>query len=501
MNLYNDQDKDNLLKKIEEIQEKAESIANAKIEPTIDKMWDIIYTVRDFVIEKKRKIYGGFALNLLIEDVAPQDKFYDEDNVKKWDIDFYSPTPIEDAREIANRLHKKGYKHIIANEAQHDETYKVFAETLDCADITYVPKNIYHKIPIKDIKGMRITGVYFMMIDYFRVLTDPLTSWFRLDKTFDRLVLMLKHYPLPSITDSINIEPPELDLDVAFNVVHKFLIDRESCITVGMYALNHLVKESKIYERIKKNKKSNLTKIDITYINYYEIITTQYKTDTRDLILKLYETFPEQKNRITYEENYPFFQYFGYNVNIKFDDEIICRVYHYNTRCIPYKDVPALYFKNSDYIKHKGNIRIGTYALQILYNLINVMKARTDGNHNDKHLYFTIISHMIETRNYFFEQNKKDIFSDSLFQEFITKCIGDMLRPQVEKAKRIERRRKAGKRYTWSYNPDNENDRNNNSNYFFKNSSGNFIRNEKNRKIDLTNNIVSEDNILSDEEN
>ena len=67
---------------IEEIKELANSLKGKRAEPTHAKMWDIIYTVRDFVIEKKRKIYGGFALNKLIETVDPKDKFYDDENIE-----------------------------------------------------------------------------------------------------------------------------------------------------------------------------------------------------------------------------------------------------------------------------------------------------------------------------------------------------------------------------------------------------------------------------------
>src|SRR5579872_3638499 len=227
MSLYKDSDSQALIERVDDIMKAADALSAKKIKPTTDDLWEIIFTVRDFVIEKKRKIYGGFALSKLIEAIEPADKFYSDDDVKKWDIDFYSPYPIEDAKEIANRLYAKGFSFIQAREAQHDETYKVFAETNDCADITYVPRNIYNKIPYQEIKGLYITGPQFMMIDYFRVLADPLTSYFRLEKTFVRLCTMMRHYPFPRNVSKIEIVPPDRDLDIAFHTVHEFLINRE----------------------------------------------------------------------------------------------------------------------------------------------------------------------------------------------------------------------------------------------------------------------------------
>ena len=145
--MYTDKDNSKLQNNIEDIKLQVEKIILTKLEPTEDKRWKIVNIVRDFVIEKRRKLYGGFALNELIKDVDPSDVFYDAKNVKCWDIDFYSPNPILDAMELANILHKKGYKHIRASEALHDETYKVYVETEEFADISYVPKPIYNKIP------------------------------------------------------------------------------------------------------------------------------------------------------------------------------------------------------------------------------------------------------------------------------------------------------------------------------------------------------------------
>ena len=499
MSLYSEDDSKLLDERIEDILKEADVVSSKLVEPTKDKVWEIIYIVRDFVIEKKRKIYGGFALNKLIEQIEPKDKFYDDDNVDSWDIDFYSPDPISDAKEIANRLYGKGFRHIVAREAQHDETYKVFAETKDCADITYVPRNIYNKMPFKEVNGMQLTGPHFLMIDYFRVLTDPLTSYvIRLQKTFDRLCLMVKHYPLPYNTSSIDIVPPDRDLDVAFHTVHEFLTNRQSTITVGLYAYNHLIRESGISEEKKKNK------IDYIDINYYEVISTEYKSDARDLILKLKEKFSVSPDRVTYQENYPFFQYLGYSVNIYFDEEIICRMYNYNSRCTPYFDVPALYFKKSSYDDNEGTIRIGSFATLMMYNLIDIMKARTDNDQNTKNLYYTVISHITDMKKYYFEKTKKTIFDDSLFKEFILRCAGNTMTPQMEKTIRMDKKKKAGKRYAWNYAPENDKGRESDVRYIFKNSSGNPIRNEKNKKISLTESQSTDndvDNIEDEDEN
>lgn len=529
MSLFRKSDIEDLDNKIDDIVKAADRERYQKVRPTKDQMWEMIYTVLDHVSDKKRKIYGGFALNKLIGSVAPEDTFYEDENVEDWDIDFYSPDPIGDARDIANALHDKGFEFVAVQEALHEETYKVFAENIDVADISYVPRNIYNRMPFKEVKiqqpgirGMQektvyLTGAHFMMIDYFRVITDPLTSYFRLKKTVDRLHLMDKHFSLPHNTSSLNIEPAEDDLEIAFRTVHEFFTDRESTIVLGVYAYDQLVKESGIQDREitggadRKNKKSSRalsrgrenpkkqTEIKMIPVNYYEAISTKYKRDARELILKLREKFLDDGKIITYEESYPFFQYLGFSVTIYYEDDVICKLYHYNHRCTPYNTVPAYYFgkKTAEIISTNkdAKVQIGSYPMIILYNLISIMKARVDNDHHTKNLYYTLNSHLIEMKNWYLQNSNKTMYDDTLFKDFVLHCRGEMLTPRREKQLRIEKRKAAGKRYTFNYRPQNDADRNADINFRFKNSSGNPIRNERNRLIDLT---VDELNIKDD---
>jgi hypothetical protein len=490
--MYTTKDNDNLQKNLDDIKQQVDNIILTKLEPTLDKRWEIVHIVRQFVIDKKRKIYGGFALNELIKEVSPDDVFYDEKNVKCWDIDFYSPYPIIDAIELANILHEKGFKHIRAGEALHEETYKIYVETEDFVDITYVPKPIYNKIPFKPINGMRITGVHWLMIDYLRVMTDPLTSYFRIDKVFSRLCKLVTHFPLPHNTSVIEIDPPDRDLKIAFENIFEYLIDNKTCINVGMYAYNHLINESQITERKSsdkhhsrsKNGKKIETIMNYIDINYFEIISTNYVEDVKNIILKLKQTFQNAENKITYEEYYPYFQYLGFSVIILFEGEIICKIYDYNNRCIPYKQVSALYYTNGIVIKNKGTVNIGTFGLIMLYNLVNTMYAKTYNDHKSKNLYYTLMSHMIEMRQYYFKKNNKDIFDDTLFQEFVLNCTGDTASPTRERQERIQKKKEAGKSsYTWNYYPDGNSKKDISSNYIFANSAGGPINNKRNRKI------------------
>ena len=136
---------------------------------------------------------------------------------------------------------------------------------------------------------------------------------------------MTKYYPLPKVKDTnVAIVAPDKELDIAFRTVNNFLKNKETIVTVGMYAYNHLIKECKT------------DKVKYSDVNYYEVVSTFYKKDVKDLIFGLYDKFPMAKSKITYKEFYPFFQYFGFRTQIYYDETLICVVYHHNMRCTPH---------------------------------------------------------------------------------------------------------------------------------------------------------------------
>jgi hypothetical protein len=289
----------------------------------------------------------------------------------------------------------------------------------------------------------------------------------------------MKYYPLPKNNSPISLESND-EFDVAFKTINQFLTNRTSTITVGMYAFNHLIKESGI-----KEKKGNEN--DFTTVNYYEFITTDYVKDTLEILKLLNSKFGNINGIITKTENHPLFQYLGNSTNIYLKNELICKIYHYNYRCTPFNDVKPYFFSDSKYelineTDEKGFIRIGTLSVLMMYNLISILKARIDSKAIDKDTYYAMNSQIITMKDYYLKNNKKTLIDDGLFQEFQVRCIGNMETPQMERQKRIKKKIKAGKRFTYNYNPEKDRDRTEGV-YRFKNTSGNQINNPKQFKI------------------
>ena len=208
--MYRNEDLMKIKSNLNKIQDDASNEYKKLYEPTVDEIGQVYTAITNYVKRKKRIAYGGFAQNTILIDKNPDESFYKE--VKgayyKWpdiaDIEFYSPTPVQDMIELTNELHSMGFKYVEGGEAIHPETFKISVNFIIYCDITYMPKNIYENIPTLNINNIICAHPHFMMVDAYRILTDPMTSYFRLNKPIQRFPKLLKYYKI-DMTDNIKI--------------------------------------------------------------------------------------------------------------------------------------------------------------------------------------------------------------------------------------------------------------------------------------------------------
>lgn len=482
MQLYKPEDLELAKEKLEKIVKDIDKKKLDIFEPTKKEILSAGDVVYQFIKENKRKIYGGTAQNALISHKNKNDAFYTEDDIL--DIDFYSPDPIGDMKKIANMLFDKGYKFVEGSEGMHEETYKVFVNHANVADITYVPKNIYYRIPFVEIDGINYAHPSFIMLDMYRMLTEPYFSSRRWEKTFPRIYLLQKHYPfnkatapLPKIDEIKSEDKPNVDL--LLGTIFSFLKDNKSTIVTGKYAYNVFLNESKIMDDQKIGKKYKY--VDVCP---YQFISTNYRDDVKALIDKLKQDNKTLAANISIVEYYPFWQLYGYSTYIYYKNYQICHIIHHNRRCTPYKTVNAYIFSNGKVGKESGNINIGSFDFDLLMCMSTAFYYRVNKDDEIYQFYNIMTSHLIETRNYYFGKTGKNMFDDTLFQEFLAVCEGEAMDPQRES--RLMKQKKFNERkgpVTFRYNPDREYETNPSSIFRFPNSSGNAIHKERNYKI------------------
>lgn len=207
--LFSDSDVKTLLdpSRISELINDAQCARITHMHPTVTERENILSIIIDFVHVENRIVYGGFALDSLLRTISPSDILYKRLCDQNIDIEFYSPTPIDDVIEICRRLAVCGYKYIRGKEAAHCNTFTISVGFVRLCDVTLAPITIYKHIPrlitsnnILIRKDLPINAVHprFALLDLMNMLCDPFNSHWRLDTILQRIALIERIFPYPS---------------------------------------------------------------------------------------------------------------------------------------------------------------------------------------------------------------------------------------------------------------------------------------------------------------
>lgn len=446
--MFRDDDIDVLKKNIDDIADSAMLYYKTNYEPTISESKIIYGEILSFIEKKKRLIYGGYAQNSLIIMKNKDDGFYKESDTP--DIEFYSFEPLVDLIELCNHLHSKNFKYVQGSEGIHAGTYKIFVNFINYCDISYMPKNIYDRCPYIDNNKIRFTHPTFMLIDIYRVFTDPMTSYWRLDKSFKRYLRLYKYYKI-DYPPNKTIKFTSKASDNVLQQIRKRIIHNTKYIVVGTYAYNYY---------IKKNGKDPID------INYYEIITSDIDKEG----IKVFEILKKQfGNKITTKEYMPFFEYFDRRIDFLYEDKVILKLYNNNNRCIVYNE------------SETKKTKFGTSHLVLLYLLANYIYFNINKNDIESKNYLILYLDLIENKKDYLDKNNKTVLDTTPFMDFKFNCIGQPVDMAREEKIEIMKRKEKKQTLKFRYDPTGKDYKI--PSYIFDNVSGNQIINEKNLLI------------------
>ena len=192
----------------------------------------IFEILENFIIKKKTILYGGLALNRLM----PKDEQFYNEETDLPDYDMFSENALDDAKELADIYYKAGYTEVEARSGVHHGTFKVFVDFMGIADITQIPKKLFHKLKEDaiTIAGMKYCPPNFLRMSMYLELSRPAGDVSRWEKVLKRLTLLNKYYPL---TPPFDCEKVDFQRDMETSVENSekiYYIVRDSFIEQGV---------------------------------------------------------------------------------------------------------------------------------------------------------------------------------------------------------------------------------------------------------------------------
>lgn len=141
-------------------------------DPIYKDLMDAVGIFKDFIRSRGLILYGGTAIDYALR--LRGDCIYPDEALIIPDFDFYSPDSVNDAYDLAEILCDAGFSTARAIVGAHMDTMRVDpADNHFIADIHYIPRVIFEKIPTLMYEGMKIVHPSFQRIDLHSSLAYP----------------------------------------------------------------------------------------------------------------------------------------------------------------------------------------------------------------------------------------------------------------------------------------------------------------------------------------
>lgn len=161
-------------------------------------------TVKTFIINNKILITGGMAIDLALR--LKNSSIYNEFTIPDYDCISYQNYEV--SKELTEILCKLNYPDVSMMPAIHQTTLRVKVCDYTILDCTYLPKDIYDKIPTIDVNGFKVVHPTFIKIAQLKSMSflfsttgEGYNIFYRLKKDYQRNDLLNKYYPLPIVKD------------------------------------------------------------------------------------------------------------------------------------------------------------------------------------------------------------------------------------------------------------------------------------------------------------
>ena len=442
----------NILNNIGKKKMELEKKMDENVYPTKEIVEPAFKLLEEYIKNNNRIVYGGTSIDLLIKRKNPN---FEVNTTKYPDYDFYSDEPLKDLHQICDIVHNKiENSNITGSQAMHDGTYKIYiGHRIEFADISYMPKRLYNNIDTVTINGIKYVTNKISLIDQYRRISNPLDgSWFKIDKTLNRVFMMenIIHSQNIIVKPDLTKKPNEIKkiIKKIRNMIRKLEYkEKDKIIITGNLCFNMIIKFlGKEYDKYK------------TEVNCIELYSFDYLQLAQDIVKMI-----PNSNTV---ELQPFFQYFENGIFVIYKKHVIVRIYK-TSRSLPS-------FETTD--GHICSIDLLREYLLSRYIWEKTKKYKVESNISN---YLYKITLLIEQHYY----NNNEFKEESILERARIKTIGKTIHMKVREKMDIQKKYKQKKVIKYRYTPSNNTKEVKIPEYNFPNISGEYVYNENNLKL------------------
>lgn len=162
--------------------------------PATDRALEVVAA---FIRERGLVLFGGLAIDYALR--LKGGRLYPDD--ERPDFDFLSPRSVDDAYDLADRLHAAGFEAVGVIRAIHVQTMRVRTNFVYVADVGYAPPEVFAALPTVEYQGMRVIHPDYQRMDQLLAFCFPLNGppredvFHRWRKDLKRFRLYEEFYP------------------------------------------------------------------------------------------------------------------------------------------------------------------------------------------------------------------------------------------------------------------------------------------------------------------
>jgi len=407
-------------------------LESKKLPPTLSEYEKVMGVILKYIKENKRVIYGGYAQHLLLIAKDPKQGIYRD--IDRPDAEFYTPDLKGDVVNLCNELHAMGFPDVVAQDAQHESTFKIFVDYEGYCDITYRPQRVIDSIPVVPVSGYLCASPVFMYTDVFRTFAYPLDNFYRLTKTYKRAGMLIRDYPF-HFKDVPRFQLKKFSYPEK-NEVLKIVRD------LGL-VLGEIEAHNMYMRKAGMGKKAEIT------VPYIVCTSSSFQEDTIEIMKRL-----QQKHSGVMREDYEgFLDLYGQRADffVQKNDKkkVLLQVYD-EKRCVSYVTI-----EGTRYLSIQA---LAFYLLAVYQKMMcdAISKQTPDPKLNDKMVIRRqMMNNLVEAKKTYFRANpsKTPVTKGIPFQEFIVECVGVSYPERRAHRDRIKARKKAKMPYVFKYDP------------------------------------------------